>query len=346
MYAAIEAAQGYVLFQFYIIRDDDVGQRFKDLLIKKARQGVKVYFLYDGFGSYDLSNEYRQELIQAGIQVAGFAYLDKGIDMFQVNFRNHRKVVVVDGQRVFLGGLNVGNEYLGITDKFADWRDTHISISGPVALQAQLSFLEDWKWSTGDWLKLDWEPQNNSGRGSIAMSVATGPADEFEAAEMLILQSINSARKRIWLSTPYYVPDTSIVAALELAALKGVDVRILLPEKNDSKLVSLAAYSYFEQSMRAGVRFFIYQDGFMHSKTLLVDDDSSIVTSANLDNRSLRLNFEIFALLHDKEFNRSMEEMYLDDFAHSDELPEDVFSSRPVWYRLASRLARLFSPVL
>jgi cardiolipin synthase len=160
------------------------------------------------------------------------------------------------------------------------------------------------------------------------------------------LQAINSAKKRVWISTPYYVPNDAIVAALELAALKGVDVRILLSEETDSKLVSFAANSYFEQSMRTGVRFFKYFNGFMHSKTILVDDHYSIVTSANLDNRSLTLNFEIFALLRDREFSRKMEQMYLDDFAASDELPTDVFSSMPIWYRLASRLARLASPVL
>jgi len=343
---AIESAENYVLFQFYIIRDDEIGQHFKDLLIKKASQGVKVYFLYDGFGSYELSNSYKQQLVEAGVQVAGFSYLDKGTGMFQVNFRNHRKVVVIDGQKAFLGGLNVGNEYLGLTEKFADWRDTHIAISGPAAMEAQLSFLEDWKWSSGDWLDLDWKTQAAPEGASVAITVATGPADEFHTAEILILHAINSAEKRVWISTPYYVPDVAIVAALELAALRGVDVRILMADETDSMLVSLAAYSYFEQSMLAGVKFFLYQNGFMHSKTMLVDDDFSIVTSANLDNRSLRLNFEIFALLRDQEFNHAVEQMYLEDFAHSSELPEDVFSSKPAWYRLASRLARLASPVL
>lgn len=343
---AIESAENYILFQFYIIRDDEIGQHFKDLLISKASQGVKVYFLYDGFGSHELSNSYKQQLVDAGVQVAGFSHLDKATGVFQVNFRNHRKVVVIDGQKAFLGGLNVGDEYLGSSDKFADWRDTHISISGPAAMEAQLSFLEDWKWSSDDWLDLDWETQADPEGDSVAIVVATGPADEFQAAQMLILQAINSAEKRVWISTPYYVPDTPIVAALELAALKGVDVRILTTDETDSKLVSLAAYSYFEQSMRAGVRFFLYRDGFLHSKTILVDDEYSIVTSANFDNRSLRLNFEIFALLRDEEFNHAMEQMYLEDFAHSDELPEDAFSSKPAWYRLASRLARLASPVL
>lgn len=346
MTAAIESAQDYVLFQFYIIRDDEVGQHFKDLLIRKAGQGGSVYFLYDGFGSHELSDSYRQELIEAGVQVASFGHLDKGTGMFQINFRNHRKIVVVDGHQAFLGGLNVGNEYLGVSDKFDDWRDTHIAIAGPAAMEAQLSFLQDWKWASGEWLDLEWETRADSPGRSVAMSVATGPADEFETATLLILQAINSAGERLWLSTPYYVPDPAIVAALELAALKGVDVRILLPGETDSTLVSLAADSYFEQSMKAGVKYFTYQEGFMHSKTILVDEDFSIVTSANLDNRSLKLNFEVFALVRDQEFNQAMEQMYLEDFAHSSELPDDVYSSRPIWYRLASRLARLAAPVL
>ncbi|WP_161795039.1 cardiolipin synthase [Arsukibacterium sp. MJ3] len=346
MTEAIESAKSYVLFQFYIIRDDELGQHFKDLLIKKASQGVKIYFLFDRLGSRKLSNAYQQQLIEAGVEVASFGHLDKGTGIFQINFRNHRKVVVIDGQKALVGGLNIGNEYLGLSEEFGDWRDTHIAISGPAAMEAQLSFLEDWKWASGEWLDLNWKTAANPEGDAVAITIATGPADKFETAEMLILQAINSAKKRVWISTPYYVPNSAIVAALELAALKGVDVRILLPDKTDNKLVSFAANTYFEQSMRTGVRFFKYSNGFMHSKTILVDDNYSIVTSANLDNRSLRLNFEIFALLRDQEFNRKMEQMYLNDFAASHELPKDVFSSMPIWYRLASRLARLTSPVL
>jgi len=339
-------ARSYILFQFFIIKDDEIGQKVKEALIAKALDGIEVYFLYDEIGSHALSPTYLKALEEAGVKVYAF-HTQKGIfNRFQINFRNHRKVVVVDRKYAWIGGHNVGDEYLGRSKKFGHWRDTHIRIEGPSVLAAQLSFAEDWHWATDQKLKeLNWSAHHSEKADQQALIVPSGPADRLETATLMFLHAINSSHQRIWIASPYFVPDDAILSALQLAVLRGVDVRILIPDKPDHLLVFLTAYTYFEEVAQTGVRFFRYTDGFLHEKVMLIDEDVSTVGTANFDNRSFRLNFEITGIVKDRDFASGIEKMFIDDFSHSREMTREDISSMSFGFRLATRFARLTAPI-
>ncbi len=319
--AGIDAAKEYILFQFFIINDDGLGRRIKDHLIAKAEEGVKIYVLYDEVGSHDLSQAYQDDLRASGAEIHPFNTRKGSGNRFQLNFRNHRKIVIVDGKVAWVGGHNVGDEYLGLDPKFGHWRDTHVRLEGPVAAALQISFIEDWFWTTDNYkLNLNWKPTPST-TGNIPINMLpSSPADELETATLMFLHAINSAKDRLWITSPYFVPDDSIISALQLAGLRGVDVRILIPDKPDHLLVYLAAYTYFEEASLTGVRFFRYLDGFLHQKVMLIDDTISTVGTANFDNRSFRLNFEITSIIIDSDFNTEIEKMLLNDFEHSREM--------------------------
>jgi cardiolipin synthase len=341
----IDEAEDYILFQFFIVHDDELGREVKSHLIKKANEGVRVYFLYDEVGSHDLPRRFKDELRAAGVEVFDFHTRKGPRNRFQINFRNHRKVVVVDGRVTWIGGANVGDEYLGKDPKFGHWRDTHVRIEGPAALAAQLSFVEDWHWATGATLELNWMPKPEPDGNVAVLIVPTGPADELETAALMFVHAINTAKERIWIASPYFVPDEAILAALQLAGLRGVDVRILIPDKPDHLLVYLAAFSYIEEASRTGVKIFRYTDGFLHQKVMLLDDDVATIGTANFDNRSFRLNFEITAILVEPEFVSLVEQMLEADFAESRQMEPSDLENRSFWFKLAVRLARLTSPV-
>jgi len=342
----IDAARDYILFQFYIVHDDELGREVQSHLIARARAGVRVYFLYDEVGSHDLPPSYTKELEAAGVEATDFHARKGPSNRFQINFRNHRKIVVVDGKVAWVGGHNVGDEYLGRDAKFGRWRDTHLRIEGPAALAAQLSFVEDWHWATDAIPELSWTPQRSAEGDVAVLIVSSGPADEVETAGLMFVHAINSARERIWIASPYFVPDEAVVAALQLAGLRGVDVRVLIPDKPDQLLVYLAAFSYFDEAGRTGVQFFKYTDGFLHQKVMLIDDDVATIGTANFDNRSFRLNFEITAAVADAAFAAQVERMFEQDFARSRRVEPGEFARRSFGFRLAVRAARLTAPLL
>ena len=346
IFKGIEQAEHYILIQFFIVKDDNLGRELKARLIAKARQGVRVYFLYDEVGSHALPDSYLTEMRAAGIEAANFHSRKGPNNRFQINFRNHRKIVLVDGTTSWIGGHNVGDDYLGKGKKFSHWRDTHIKITGPATIPVQLSFLEDWHWATDSTIDLDWQAALSWQGEQRILIIPTGPADRFDTAGLMFTHAINSARNRIWIASPYFVPDEGILSALQLAGLRGVDVRILIPDKPDHKLVYLAAFSYFREAAKSGVKFYRYTKGFMHQKAMLVDDAVSAIGTANFDNRSFRLNFEITAIVIDEEFNDRVEQMFVEDFANSRIMEDDELEKKPVWFRFLVRLARLTSPML
>lgn len=344
--AGIDAAREYVLFQFFIVKDDQIGNLVKDRLIAKANEGVSVYFLYDEMGSLGLPDSYLDELRAAGIEVSAFNTQKGPGNRFQINFRNHRKVVVVDGRVTWVGGHNVGDEYLGRDPAFGHWRDTHIRIEGPAVMGTQLSFLVDWYWATDQIIDLPFAPSAAAGADTDVLILPTGPADDLESATLMFTHAINTARQRIWIASPYFVPDLGLLNALQLAGLRGVDVRIMIPDMPDHYLVYLAAFSYLEDAGRTGVRFFRYTDGFLHQKVMLIDDSVATIGTANMDNRSFRLNFEITAAIAgNAEFIDEVEAMFMNDFEHSREVPSDELASKSWWFRFLVQLARLTSPI-
>ena len=346
MFESLEAAQHYVLIQFYIIRDDDIGREFKERIRQCLGRGVRVYLLYDAIGSSSLSGRYVDALLQAGAQVYAFAGTNNRVRRLQINFRNHRKLLVVDGREVFIGGLNIGDEYLGRHPTLTPWRDTHVRARGPAAIAAQISFLEDWFWACGQLPELDWQPQPAGSADQPTLVLAGGPADARDTFGLFFVQAIHAARKRLWIVSPYFVPNGSIIDALRLAALRGVDVRILLPQNADNRLVQFAGYAYVPELVDQGVKLYRYRGGFLHQKALLVDDDLAAIGTANLDNRSFRLNFEILLLVANTGFATSVEHMLAGDFDRSVQIDAEEVSDRAWWFRAAARGARLLSPIL
>lgn len=347
MFAGMEAAKDYIIVQFYIIRDDTLGRQMKEILERKSREGVRVYVLFDEIGSFDLPRAYRREMTEAGALILPFR-TSRGLrNRFQINFRNHRKIVIADGHVAYVGGLNVGDEYMGRHPKFGPWRDTIVEVRGPVVQAIQFTFLEDWYWATGDVPDLDWSPlPAPSDNDETALCLASDPSDMLETCGLFFMHAINSARQRIWIASPYFVPDTSLIHALQLAALRGVDVRIMLPQKPDHKLVYLAAFSYIAEAEPAGVKFYRFLPGFMHHKVILVDDDLAAVGTANFDNRSVRLNFELMLVFANRSFASAVSDMFETDFTVCRQVCATDFAARSFWFHFAVHLARLMAPVL
>jgi cardiolipin synthase len=347
IFNGIDAAEHYVLVQFYIVRDDQLGRELQDRLIEAAARGVQVSFLYDEIGSVGLTNAYRQRFIDSGIIPRPFHSRKGSGNRFQLNFRNHRKNVVVDGKVAWIGGHNVGDEYMGRDPGFGNWRDTHVRLEGPAVIGAQLTFVEDWRWATDTMLgDLNWIPTRAQQSDMRALVIPTGPADEMETASLLFTGAINAAQRRVWIASPYFVPDDAVVQALQLAGLRGVDVRILIPEKADSKLVTLAAYAFFDQVKAAGVKLYRYQNGFLHQKVVVVDESFATVGTSNFDNRSFRLNFEITAAIANAEFAADVATMLETDFENARLMERDEYDNKPLWFKIAVRAAHLTAPVL
>ncbi len=343
--AGVENAREYVLFQFYILRDDQLGQRCKAAFLKKAAEGVRVYVLYDELGSKDLSPEYISELRDAGVEIFPFNTTQGRGNRFRLNFRNHRKIVVVDGKIAYVGGHNVGDEYLGRDPVLTPWRDTHVELRGPVVQVIQAPFVEDWNWATGDMPQLKWDPKRAEDGDVAAACLPTGPADRLETGTLFFLHAINSAQNRLWIVSPYFIPDEQLMSALQLAALRGVDVRILIPQNPDHLHVYLSGLSYLEEAEEAGVQIYRYQPGFLHQKVWLIDDHASLIGTANLDNRSMRLNFEVTMLILGEEFAGEVESMLEADFANSKLATSAEYTDRALPYRFLVRVCRLFAPV-
>ena len=345
IFEGIESAREYVLAQYFIIKDDQLGREFQAALMRKARAGVRVYLLYDEIGCIRLPGSYLRELKNAGVDVSPFN-TTKGIrNRLQLNFRNHRKVVIVDGRAAYAGGLNVGDEYMGRSPVFGPWRDTHICVRGPAVQAVQFAFIEDWYWATHRVPELNWTPQRSGGGDKSVLVIPSGPADDLETCGLFYVHAIHSAKHRVWIASAYFVPDPKVVAALQIAALRGVDVRILLPAKADHLLVWLSSFSYYNETEPYGVRLFRYQPGFLHQKAMLIDDDVAAIGTANLDNRSFRLNFEITLLVVDEEFGARVKDMFEQDFANSRIVEQGELDALPVWFRFGVGVARLLAPI-
>ncbi len=347
----IKRAKNYILFQCYILQEDATGKRFGDLLAARAKQGVAVHVLYDELGSAGLSDSWLEELRGAGVRITSFNTTQGAKNPFQLNFRNHRKIMVVDGKETWMGGLNIGDEYLGKDRKLSPWRDTHLHIQGPAALVAQSVFWSDWYWADDELLAgLNWTPEGapgvRAGEGQDVLVLGSGPADELETASLFFTTVLSSAKKRIWIATPYFIPDETTQVSLYLALLKGLDVRILTPQQNDNWFVSNAANVYLSKLSQLGARIYFYKRGFMHQKTVLIDDCLSLIGTVNFDNRSFRLNFEVTAATADPLFAARVEQMLEEDLSNSTERKDFDLQQAPLWVQLKAKSSALLSPIL
>ncbi len=339
MLDAIARAESYVLVQFYIVKDGNIPRRLRDALIEKAQTGVRVYFLYDEIGCLSLPANYLDTMRKASIEVSGFKTTRGHRNRFQINFRNHRKLLVVDGRIGFIGGLNLADEYL-------TFRDTHLRVAGPAAQHIQFSILKDWYWATRQVPEISKEIQRSDTDDNKVAIVNTGPADTMPNCSALFATIVHTAQRRLWLTSPYFVPDDVLVRALQAAAIRGVDVRILLPGKADHRFVELASFTYYGEMLDCGVRLFRFQARFMHQKVFLVDDCLAGVGTVNLDNRAIYLNFEATALVADDRFAKRVETMLQADLALCEPVLREQFDNKPLRFRVAARIARLASPLL
>lgn len=347
IFSAIEQARNYVLVLFYIIASDEIGEQLKIRLLAKAEEGVAVHVLYDELGCMSfMSSAYEQELKDGGVEIHPF-YTTRGrLNKLQYNFRNHRKIVVVDGEVAFVGGVNVHDDSMGSSLFYGNWRDTHVMARGPVVQNIQQVWAEDYYWATATLPKLEWTPTPAPSCDHQALYVPTGPASNLPSGVLFFVHCIQQAEDRLWLASPYFIPDPSVVDALILASLRGVDVRLILPERYDMLIMYLAAFSYFPEIENSGIRIFRYRAGYPHQKVMLIDDRMAWVGSSNVDNRSMRLNFEGNLVVRDPEFCGQVEEMLSEDLRRSVEVGPEDYYGRGLIFKLGVKLARLFSPIL
>ena len=345
----IENAKDHIHLEYFIIKDSDIGQKIKNLLIKKSKENVKIKILYDDVGCWRFwfHREFFNEMKSHGIEIVPFLPTKFPIIGGKLNYRNHRKIVVIDGRVGYTGGINIGDEYMGKNKKFGYWRDTHIRIEGTSVYMLQMTFLIDWYYNTKEvLLNTNYFPRLNNFGNSMIQVVASGPDSDWEAIHYAYFLAICQAKKSIYIETPYFIPDESILRALKSAALSGVDVRIIFPKIADHKIVNIASYSYFDDILKSGGRVYLYEKGFIHSKVIIIDNSIASTGSANMDLRSFMLNFEINAFIYDRKVIDLMKEDYFEDMKNSKEINKDEFKNRSIVQKSKESVARLFSPIL
>ncbi|MCA8979892.1 MAG: cardiolipin synthase [Planctomycetes bacterium] len=351
--ASIDTATDHVHVQFYIVQPDQTGVALRDLLVRKARQGVQVRVLVDAVGSMSLPADFWKPLEDAGGLAARFNPIVRSLNRFRrherIDFRNHRKIVVVDGRIAFTGGINVGREYLGLDPAMGNWRDTHARLTGPAVIGLQRTFAEDWYASTDELLddvRYFPAPEPRHYGKALVQVIDSGPDRKWSPIEHIYTQAIALSEEAVWITSPYFIPSQSIESALVAAALRGVDVRVLVPEKSDSRVVTLASSSWYRDLIEAGVRIFRYQSGFVHAKTMVVDRWVGTIGSANLDTRSFDLNFELGIFLQDSEFTDQLRAQFEADLLHAREWTIEDERAVGLGLRILRALARLMSPLL
>jgi cardiolipin synthase len=344
---AIDGATHHVHAQYYLIRNDAIGAWFREKLIAAARRGVQVRLLCDGYGCLAVGRPWRRPLRRAGAKVGVFLPM-RSLLLQPVNLRNHRKIVIVDGNVAFSGGVNIGQEYLGQMPGIGRWRDTHFRIEGRAARAFSRVFLQDWFFTTGeafDPAPYFPDPPQSTGSATVAV-VPSGPDTRTEAIHRLFFAAIAAAHERVWITTPYFVPDQPMLVALQVAALRGVDVKLILPGRSNHRVTYHAGRSYYEPLLEAGVHIHEYLPGMIHAKTMVVDGRIVLLGSANMDMRSFRLNFEVHALMHDEGTARDLEKCFHDDLAETREVLLAEWQKRAIGYRVIEGAGRFVAPLL
>lgn len=347
MFKAIRNAKDYIHVEFFIIKDDHIGNRFRKLLINKAQQGVKVRLIYDSVGCWKLSKKYINTLRQANVEVYPFAPVIFPLLSRDLNYRNHRKIVVVDGTIGFVGGLNIGDEYLGKNDYLGFWRDTHIKVVGETVHSLQETFLKDWYKVSEE--ELDdqkyFPPIKNINGDTLMQIVSSGPNSNWQCIMKAYFTMIAKANEKIWITTPYLVPEESLRTGLIVAALSGVDVRIIIPNKPDHYFVYWASRDNIEELLEAGVKIYTYEKGFVHSKIVMVDSIAASVGTANFDYRSLEINYETNAFIYDQKVIRKLENDFKLDLKDSKRIKLKDHKNRGIKEKFLESLGRLVSPL-
>ena len=342
----IARAHHHIHLQYYILSDDETGRRLRDALAAKAREGVRVRILYDDVGCSGVKKAFFREMREAGIEVHAFLHVKFPRFTSKVNYRNHRKIVVIDGRTGFIGGMNIADRYVRGTE-WGSWRDTHFRIEGSGVAGLQIAFLSDWSATTKRHIAgPEYFPAAKRYTDDILQIVAGGPFGKWRTLLQAESYAVANARRRVWIQTPYYLPSDVLNTALQTAALAGTDVRLMLPARSDSKLIDLASHSYLDDMMRAGVKILFYEPGFLHSKLLIADDALTVIGSANMDFRSFEHNFEVNAFVCDEEFTARMAAIFDSDAAKCHAVAPGDWFRLPLRRRWAESYMRVFSPLM
>lgn len=350
MFEDIEKATTRIHVQFFAIKSDAFGTSFRDLLVKKAKEGIDVHVIYDQIGS-KVKNDFWHPLHEAGGRAARFITSQREIVRFRANYRNHRKIVIIDSKIGYMGGFNVGDQYVDKSSYFKHWRDTHIRLEGNSVLELQLRFLKDYNASVIESEQLGYPikyfPLVKENPGNLKMQiVSSSPSISEETIKLGYIKLFNSAKKRIWIQTPYLIPDESVISALKIASITGLDVRIMIPSMPDHPFVYRATQFYSQLFFKYGIKIYIYNPGFLHAKTVLIDDNYISIGSANQDIRSYALNFETNAFMRSSTLVSEYEKIYLNDINDSTLLTQEMIDQQSRWLKIKQRISRLLSPVL
>ena len=345
--ADIEGARHHINMLFFKFEDDAAGRRIADALIRKSEEGVQVRLIYDDAGNLMVPRRFYRKLRKHGIQVRGFIRIFLPILSRDYNSRNHRKVVVIDGRVGYMGGMNIAQRYAeGL--KWGIWRDTHMRITGPAVSELQTSFLTDWKFTKGDEPDLDSMYPGNPPSGNTLMQIVTGgPMDKWNVMMQAYMTAIASARHHAYLQSPYFIPPEPIMKTLQNAALSGVDVRVMIPYRGDKGVLPpWASRSYFKEALNAGIRIYLYRKGYMHAKTMTIDDSLVTIGSTNIDFRGFEQDFEINAFMYDESMARQQRDIFLEDLKDAELIDPLEWEKRPFIDKAKESVARIFSPVL
>lgn len=348
----IKNAHSSIHIEFYTFYDDKIGHRVLNELIKKAKQGLKVRVIYDSWGSMGNKHKFFDPLREAGGLVEPFLHTHSAIMDFRLNFRDHRKIVVIDGKYGYIGGFNIGDQYLNRKKKFGHWRDTHLRIAGSAVHNLQAQFILDWNVTdmnnkiSIDETKGFYFPYVNQDGATNIQIVSSGPNSDLQQIKLGYIKMIQNAKNYCWIQSPYLIPDDSALDAIRTAAMSGVDIRIMVPCKPDHPFVYRATQYYAKQLAKYGVKIYFYQNGFMHAKTILVDGKVASVGSANMDFRSFKLNFEVNAFMYDEDIAEQLRSIYISDMRHSQLMTFAKFEKQSSWMKFKQIFSRLFSPIL
>lgn len=343
----LEEAKDHIHLLYYIIRHDQLGTKIADVLIKKAREGVDVRLLYDDMGSRLLSRSYIRRLEKANIKVGAFFPSKIPKINFKINFRNHRKLAIIDGKIGYIGGFNIGDEYLGRSEKFGYWRDTHLRIRGDAVKTMQTRFILDWNQASRNHIQYEERYFIGGEEGDVGIQiVSSGPDQEWEQIKYGYIKMILSAKEYVYIQTPYFIPDESLMDALRIAALSGVKIKIMIPNKPDHMFVYWATLSHIGELLNEGAEVYLYQNGFLHAKTIVVDGKLSSVGTANIDVRSFRLNFEVNAFMYDADIAQRLVDAFKQDILLSTQMTKNLYEKRSLGIKFKESVSRLLSPIL
>lgn len=348
LFKDIKNAKQCINIEYFIVKHDIVGDNLLEALIEKAEEGVKVRLLVDALGSWRINKKLVEKLISVGGNYAEFFPTKWKFFNTKINYRNHRKLAIIDDDIGYIGGFNIAREYVGLKKKFGYWRDAHVKIRGGSVCDINARFLLDWRSATKEKINMEdvfFEPKNMPGNVGVQI-VSSGPDEVLEQIKRGLLKMITSAKKNIYIQTPYFVPDMTILESLKMAAQSGVDVNIMIPCIPDHMFVYWATYSYVSEIMEAGGNVYIYDNGFLHAKTMAVDDEVCTVGSANFDIRSFKLNFEANAFIFDKKFTKEVVDSFKKDIELSHMLTKELYAQRGVWIKIKEAFSRLLSDIL